>query len=983
MPRERNILWENLYGSYIQPEYPGGIDVLLYGSNRYFNLGTVSGTSGYGFRDNSGTIEWKNSGGAWATFGSSGANTALSNLASVAINTALLPNAAGTLDFGSTSKPWGIIWLSGASSTPGTNQFEITGTSTGGLRTIALPDNSGTVALLTDIPSLTGYAPLASPTFTGVIKFPDGAVGAPAITWTTDATCGFYHTGTGANGSILAAINGTQVMSLAKNINFNALVGSIAETSGGEFYLSSGNGYGTGNGGGMSMNAGTAGDVGDGGTFFMYAGIGGATSGNGGDLQFSAGNAGGSGNGGNLIFQAGIGADGGDDGTVKFVTGIEEIAGVLDFSSISTSDKTFTFPDASGTFILSEGVTGGQLITGGTAAGDYLSYKSTTGTGTAAGIAHQWLGGTNGGTVIATMLNNGNVGIGETNPGAKLEIRALGTDISGLDIQANNGNPWLVRMLNRAYSTDMGNAFVYYQAASGYLEMRNMAYGANLVLYNGKVGIGITTPTNDLSFGNASARTIWIENTANTVAGKALTIQAGSTVTAGTNNMAGGNLILSSGAGKGTGASTISFFTGTTLTTGNTLQTLSEKVTILGNGNVGIGTVSPQTLLDFPYSTNNSQVRIGSFEFQGYALNNGWFSDNIYFNGSNFYYRNTGFGVQFYLNSGAFGLFTFPSNTAGNVASGNTQRLYISNDGTIVGIGGSMGSFSATGASLTIISGNVGIPSGVLTVSGTGNSSIAGKLGIGNTSPSQSLSIGSKTTYTVSGTITPNVTGTYTLAGTANGRNYYQSTSGYIWYYGSFWFLTTYAPLGTYAGTDDFYIVDAGGADPTAGTYTAQNGASGSPSVSSSVAALATISSVGAIVGDTIVLGGAGNSSFTGSVGIGAAVPNTILHVNGGITRKVTAVAAATYDLLITDDILDVTYTATGAVTNLRLMTAQMVAGRTIVIKDGGGMAGTNNITITTEGAEQIDGADTLVINVNWGSYTLVANTAATGWRII
>ena len=64
------------------------------------------------------------------------------------------------------------------------------------------------------------------------------------------------------------------------------------------------------------------------------------------------------------------------------------------------------------------------ILTGGTAAGSYLSYKSTTGAGTAAGVAHQWLGGTNGGTVIATMLNNGNVGIGTTTPTARLHLAA-------------------------------------------------------------------------------------------------------------------------------------------------------------------------------------------------------------------------------------------------------------------------------------------------------------------------------------------------------------------------------------------------------------------------------------------------------------------------------------------------------------------------------------------------------------------------------
>ncbi|HBA36685.1 TPA: hypothetical protein DCZ15_02300 [Candidatus Falkowbacteria bacterium] len=62
------------------------------------------------------------------------------------------------------------------------------------------------------------------------------------------------------------------------------------------------------------------------------------------------------------------------------------------------------------------------LLIGGTAVDSKITYKSTTGAGTAAGIAHQWVGGTDGGTVVATMLNNGNVGIGTTAPTASLEV---------------------------------------------------------------------------------------------------------------------------------------------------------------------------------------------------------------------------------------------------------------------------------------------------------------------------------------------------------------------------------------------------------------------------------------------------------------------------------------------------------------------------------------------------------------------------------
>jgi hypothetical protein len=96
---------------------------------------------------------------------------------------------------------------------------------------------------------------------------------------------------------------------------------------------------------------------------------------------------------------------------------------------------------------------------------------------------------------------------------------------------------------------------------------------------------------------------------------------------------------------------------------------------------------------------------------------------------------------------------------------------------------------------------------------------------------------------------------------------------------------------------------------------------------------------------------------------------------------NVTTVNAATYDLLTTDYILNVTYTATGPVTSLTLPTAQVVEGRVIAIKDGGGNAATNPIIIDTEGAETIDGAATITINSNYGGVWLYCD--GTNWLVL
>jgi hypothetical protein len=131
----------------------------------------------------------------------------------------------------------------------------------------------------------------------------------------------------------------------------------------------------------------------------------------------------------------------------------------------------------------------------------------------------------------------------------------------------------------------------------------------------GGAGGGATTALDNLAsvamnaplqFNNSAATSLSIAATANTVVGRALTISAGSTVTAGTADMAGGDLTLNSGLGKGTGASSIIFQTGRTLTTGSTLQTLTTAMTILGSGNVGIGTTNPLVKAQINVSTNQN-----------------------------------------------------------------------------------------------------------------------------------------------------------------------------------------------------------------------------------------------------------------------------------------------------------------------------------------------------------------------------------------
>jgi hypothetical protein len=59
-------------GSYLMTTQPTGLDILINGLNHYLNFGVFSGFGGYGFRDNGGTMEFKNSGGSWVAVGTGG-----------------------------------------------------------------------------------------------------------------------------------------------------------------------------------------------------------------------------------------------------------------------------------------------------------------------------------------------------------------------------------------------------------------------------------------------------------------------------------------------------------------------------------------------------------------------------------------------------------------------------------------------------------------------------------------------------------------------------------------------------------------------------------------------------------------------------------------------------------------------------------------------------------------------------------------------
>ena len=110
--------------------------------------------------------------------------------------------------------------------------------------------------------------------------------------------------------------------------------------------------------------------------------------------------------------------------------------------------------------------------------------------------------------------------------------------------------------------------------------------------------------------------------------------------------------------------------------------------------NQNLNTTDSPTLnkLTLTPDQNDSSLKLGTLEFQGYALNNAWIGDNVYFDGSNFQRRNTGAATLFYFQgeegqlrcdvSGNAGT-TVTSNPAFKVGGGGrfSAGANVSNDG--------------------------------------------------------------------------------------------------------------------------------------------------------------------------------------------------------------------------------------------------------------------------------------------------------------
>jgi hypothetical protein len=112
----------------------------------------------------------------------------------------------------------------------------------------------------------------------------------------------------------------------------------------------------------------------------------------------------------------------------------------------------------------------------------------------------------------------------------------------------------------------------------------------------------------------------------------------------------------------------------------------------------------------------------------------------------------------------------------------------------------------------------------------------------------------------------------------------------------------------------------------------------------------------------------------SGNIGINRTNPLSGLDVVTSLGLKRTATAT---DYRTAGDIV-VAVTNTSAARTITLSTADTVGRRTIFVNDESGGAGTNHITVATEGSQKIDGQDTFVIDRDYGAVTVYCD--GTNW---
>lgn len=422
-------------------------DFFLEGSNRYLNFGNATGTAGYGFRDNGGVLEFKNSSGSWTTFSTStasgvagpsfsvnkggtsqtvpGGNTTLLTWSTEVFDTnnnfasnRFTPTVAGKYIFNLNVRCNGTgcyahIYQNGI-------QVSQTGTGTGGsdteiVSTSILLDMNGT----TDYVEAYGYNTSATISgnasqtfFTGALIAP---VNATAGGWQNDNTSSFLADSTDFVG--IGTSSPTAKLSIQGTAGFNPFM--VASSTGASLFsiLQNGN-----------------------------IGIGTSTPGSKLDIW------------GNLTV--------GTSSTPSFF--VNTGTGKVGIGTASPSAKFNVVTPSAGMNQISFGVAGeDEAAFYKTTAIGLQIYSATT---VGANIPIHFLTGGTGTDERMTILGNGNVGIGVTNPAYRLTVAGVSNDWS---IVANESNGHQYGILAK------GTTYAGYFVGPGYINQGAWTYGSD------------------------------------------------------------------------------------------------------------------------------------------------------------------------------------------------------------------------------------------------------------------------------------------------------------------------------------------------------------------------------------------------------------------------------------------------------------------------------------------------------------------------
>ena len=225
---------------------------------------------------------------------------------------------------------------------------------------------------------------------------------------------------------------------------------------------------------------------------------------------------------------------------------------------------------------------------------------STAGGLVATDIAVQ-MGASGGGQVY--LLQSGNVGVGNASPTYKLDVLQTDTGLGAALLKHSNGNAIIV---NPSYN--------YYDAYN-HIFRGLLGTTTHMTLdVNGNLGIGVTAPASSLHIiGTAAGQTTGAITDAGSMSGIITVADSNNQLAGG-----GGGIVFGSGATRfaaikgyttgGAGSTIGDLIFSTRNATADTA--LSERMRILVNGNVGIGTTSPAAKLDLGGSTASSVQQI-------------------------------------------------------------------------------------------------------------------------------------------------------------------------------------------------------------------------------------------------------------------------------------------------------------------------------------------------------------------------------------